>query len=71
MKAPVFHDGKRLAYEETFRSPFARPTEVSAQEVLKSIRREHSSAYGWVELKGWIEKTPEGFVAVRHHAQYR
>ncbi len=71
MKAPMYHDGKKLNFEETFRSPVARPTEESARKVLDSIRAEHNSAYGWVELDARIEKTPTGFVAVRHHAQYK
>ena len=45
MKAPMYHDGKRLNYEEIFRSPFPRPTEDSAREVLESIRSQHSSIY--------------------------
>jgi len=71
MKAPKYHDGKQLKFEETFRSPFARPTEESAQQVLESIRDVHDFAHGWVELEARIEKTPNGFVAVRHHAQYK
>ena len=71
MKASMYHDGKQLKYEETFRSAYARPTEKSAREVLESIRSQHSSAHGWVELDARIEKTPAGFIAVRHHAQYK
>ena len=71
MKAPMYHDGKRLNYEEIFRSPFPRPTEDSAREVLESIRSQHSSIYWWVELEARIERTSDGFVAVRHHAQYK
>lgn len=71
MKAPMYHDGKRLNYEEIFRSAFPRPTEDSARAVLESIRSQHSSTYGWVELDARIEETPAGFVAVRHHAQYK
>lgn len=71
MKAPMYYDGKLLTYEETFRSAFARPTEESARKVLESIRNQHSSAHGWVELDARIEKTPAGFVAVRHHAMYK
>lgn len=71
MKAPMYHDGRQLKFEETFRSAFARPTEESAREVLEAIRSQHSSAYGWVELDARIEKTPAGYVAVRHHAQYK
>lgn len=71
MKAPMYHDGKQLKFEEIFRSPFARPTKESAQEVLNSIRATHSSTCGWVELDARIEETSQGFVAVRHHAQYK
>lgn len=71
MKAPMYYDGKQLRFEEIFRSPFARPTKESAQEVLNSIRAAHNSAYGWVELEARIEETSQGFVAVRHHAQYK
>ena len=71
MKAPMYHDGKQLNYEETFRSPFARPTRDSAREVQDAIRAEHNSAYGWAELEAWIDETPQGFVAVRRHAQYK
>ena len=70
-KAPMYHDGKQLKFEETFRSAFARPTEESARQVLEDIRSEHSAVHGWVELDSRIEKTSEGYVAVRHHAQYR
>lgn len=69
--APMYHDGKQLKFEEVFRSPFARLTKESAQEVLNSIRAAHDSVYGWVELDAWIEETSQGFVAVRHHAQYK
>lgn len=71
MKAPYTHDGKQLRYEETFRSAFARPTEEAAREVLNAIRSQHDSTRGWVELEARIEKTSKGFVAVRHHAQYK
>ena len=71
MKAPMYNDGKQLKFEETFRSPFARPTKESANAVLESIRAAHSSIDGWIELDARIEETSEGFVAVRHHAQYK
>ena len=71
MKAPETYQGKTLAYEETFRSPFVRPTEESARRVLDEIRSCHSSAYGWLELDARIEPNDGGFVAVRHHAQYK
>lgn len=71
MKAPMYHDGKKLRFEETFRSPYARATMESAKEVLKSVRDEHDSAHGWIELEARIDRTPQGFVAVRHHALYK
>lgn len=71
MKAPMYHDGKQLVFEETYRSSYANPTKESAQKVLDSIRAEHDSAHGWVELDARLEETPQGFIAVRHHAQYK
>ena len=71
MKVPKYHDGKKLKYVETFRSPCPRPTEESARKVLNSIRECHSPKNGWIELNSYIEKTPEGFVAVRNHAMYK
>lgn len=70
MKAPTTFEGKRLVYEEVFRSPFVRPTEASAQEVLNDIRAVHNRAYGWVEIEAHIEKKGDGYVAIRHHAKY-
>lgn len=70
MKAPMYYDGKKLKFEEIFRSPVASPTVKSALKVLNSIRTEHNPAYGWVELEARIEQTSQGFIAVRHHAQY-
>ena len=71
MKAPSTWNGKRLKYEETFISPVALSTEESAQRVLDAIRAQHSKENGWIELDARIDETPEGFVAVRHHAQYK
>ena len=71
MLAPKTYQGKTLKFEEEFRSPFVRPTKESAQEVLDAIRAAHTAMYGWVELDYRIEKVPGGYVAVRHHAQYR
>ena len=70
-KTPLTHDGKDLKFEETFRSAFPKPTRELAENVLEEIRNQHNSAYGWVEIDSRIEETPAGFVAVRHHAQYR
>lgn len=71
MTAPKIFDGKSLTYEEEFRSAFAYPTEAEARKCLDSIREVHNRSYGWVELDSRIENTPNGFVAVRHHAQYK
>lgn len=71
MLAAQTYQGKTLKFEEEFRSPFVRPTKESAQEVLDAIRESHPAIYGWVELDSRIEKVPGGYVAVRHHAQYR
>lgn len=71
MLAAKTYQGKTLKFEEEFRSPFVKPTKELAQEVLDSIRAEHPAIYGWVELDARIERVPGGFVAVRHHAQYR
>lgn len=69
-KAPLYHDGKILKYEEVFRSAYPMPTSELAESVLNSIRSQHSSEYGWVELNAYIEETKDGFIAVRNHAQY-
>ena len=71
MKAPATYKGKDLVYEEVFMSPFVRPTEESARRILEEIRNCHSLTYGWVELDARIESKDGGFVAVRHHAQYK
>ncbi|MGN1269329.1 MAG: hypothetical protein ACI4UU_00440 [Clostridia bacterium] len=71
MKAPMYHDGKKLQYEETFRTVNASPTEELAIKALNNIRATHSYKDGWIELAAWTEKTPQGFIAVRHHAQYK
>lgn len=69
--APKVNNGKTLVFEEEFRSPFVRPTEEAAKLVLEEIRNCHPAIYGWVELDARIERCNGGFVAVRHHAQYR
>ena len=71
MLAAQTYQGKTLKFEEEFRSPFVRPTKESAQEVLDAIRASHRAIHGWVDLEARIEKVPGGYVAVRHHAQYR
>lgn len=69
-KAPLYHDDKILKYEEVFRSACPMPTKELAESVLNSIRSQHRSEYGWVELDAYIEETEDGFIAVRNHAQY-
>lgn len=69
--APKEINGKKLVFEEEFRSPFVRPTEESAQQVLDAIRNAHRAIYGWVELDARIERCADGYVAVRHHARYK
>lgn len=71
MKAPKYYDGKELRYEEVFRSGFARPTEREAMKVLEDIRAVHDPLHGWIELEAYVEQTASGYVAVRHHAQYK
>lgn len=71
MNAAKERNGKTLVYEETFRSGFPVPTQEEANRILNEIREIHSSLYGWVELEAYIDPTPEGYVAVRHHAQYK
>ena len=46
------------------------PTKEAAEAVLNSIRSQHSSTYGRVEIDARIEPYENGFIAVRHHAQY-
>ena len=70
MNAPMYHDGKILKFEEIFRSPYPMPTKEAAEAVLNSIRSQHSSTYGRVEIDARIEPSENGFIAVRHHAQY-
>ena len=72
MKAPQKYKGKKLVYEETFKSPFGKETREEALKVLQSIREVHDSAHGWLELAGHAEKHADGkWYAVRHHAQYK
>ena len=49
-----------------------KDTEDDALRVLDDIRSIHSSDYGWVEIKGFVEQLPNGkWRAVRHHVQYK
>lgn len=70
MKAPETHNGKRLCYEESFRSrPY--PTEADAKWKLKMVREFQSPDKGWLELEAHIEQTADGYIAVRYHALYK
>ena len=69
--APQELNGKHLVFEEIFRSGFPKPTINKAENVLAAIRGQHSKPSGWLEIDAWIEKWPQGYVAVRHHAQYK
>lgn len=62
---------KNIIFEETFRSVFPQPTRKAAERVLNSIREAHPNHCGWVELDAYIESTPDGYIAVRHHAKYK
>ena len=58
-------------YREVFRSPFLKDTEAEAFKVLQSIRKVHSPEHGWEEIRGYVEKLPNGkFRAVREHVKY-
>lgn len=70
-RAPETYNGKKLIFEETFRSPFVRPTKEAAQKILDNIRTMHASEQGWLEIEAGIEPKDGGFVAVRHHAKYK
>ncbi len=62
---------KREVYREVFISPFEKDTEGEALNVLQSIRSCHPSMYGWEEIRGFVEKLPNGkYRAVREHAKY-
>ena len=69
--APLEYNGKKLVYEEVFRSPGPQPTAKDATEVLEKIRASHSEKYGWVEFEAKVEYYGGGWHAVRYHAQYK
>ena len=71
MDAPMFMDNKRKVFEETFVSAFPQPTKLAARNILNKIRVCHPASSGWFEFDSEIRETPSGYVAVRHHAQYR
>lgn len=62
---------RREVYREVFVSPFERDTEEDALKVLQAIRENYSTMYGGEEIKGFVEKLPNGkYHAVREHAKY-
>ena len=59
-------------YREVFVSPFEKENEGDALKVLQAIRDAHPSALGWKEVRGFVEKLPNGkFRAVREHVKYK
>ncbi len=59
-------------FREVFVSPFEKETEGDALKVLQAIRDVHSAEYGWKEIRGFVEKLPNGkYRAVREHVQYK
>lgn len=55
-------------YKEVFRSPIEKETETEAQKILESIREAHPESNGWKEIRGYVEKLPNGkYRAVREH----
>lgn len=69
-KTPEMNEGKYLYYEQIFKSR-SYPTEAEAQWKLERVKEFHTPEKGWVELDAHIERTPDGYVAVRHHALYK
>ena len=59
-------------YSEVFVSPFEKDTESEALRVLNSIREAHPASSGWEEVRGFVEKLPNGkYRAVREHKHIR
>ena len=55
-------------YREVFKSPIEKETEEGAKRILDSIRKAHPESNGWREIRGYIEKLPNGkYRAVREH----
>lgn len=55
-------------FREVFVSPFHKETESDALKVLQDIRDAHPATSGWEEIKGFVEKLPNGkYRAVRVH----
>lgn len=58
-------------YREVFVSPFQEETEGNALRILQQIRDAHPSEYGWKEIRGFVEKLPNGkYRAVREHVKF-
>lgn len=71
-KAPPFHKGKRLLYDEKPQvdSPFN--TKGAANFRLSSLQKEHPTSEGWVKIYAQIIRTESGVWEVHYHyAQYR
>ena len=59
-------------YREVFISPFEKETEGDALRVLQAIRDVHPADRGWTEIRGFVEKLPNGkYRAVREHTHTR
>ena len=59
-------------FREVFVSPFYKETEGDAMKVLQAIRKAHPATSGWKEIRGFVEKLPNGkYRAVREHAKYK
>ena len=55
-------------FREVFVSPFEKNTESEALRVLNDIREAHPASYGWQEVRGFVERLPNGkYRAVREH----
>ena len=63
--APMFHEGKRLVYEDRFVAPHEYPTQSDALYKLNAIRTE-MSAPGWVEIDSEVKQLPNG----KWHVEY-
>ncbi len=57
-------------YAEVFRSPFEQSTKEEAMRVLNKIRDAHPEGSGWHEVRGYVEKLPNGkYRAVREQTK--
>lgn len=62
----------REVFREIFVSAFEKDTEGEALKTLQAIREAHPATSGWKEIRGFVEKLPNGkYRAVREHAQYK